>query len=138
MPHAAQNPATGRYQLYKQGTARIVAWLVETASKIADTPKSLCSLNTLDGAPNSTQRKQKSVTIVKTRELLAFARVIATASLSRVPPAIIDLIAQVIEGRQACADWYALEPASTEVRNRTSRMRTSSRSCVKYMICLSF
>lgn len=85
-PHIA-----GRYVLYKEGTARVVRWLTTNASS--------CSI----ACANATCQA-----VISTRDLLRFARAIANAqSPVDIPTAILELLADVITGRQICANWYA-------------------------------
>ncbi|KAK5127815.1 hypothetical protein LTR85_004931 [Meristemomyces frigidus] len=79
----------GRYALYKEGTSRILRWLSRTANL----------------APTAD---------VTTHGLIDLATAIATAQPpSDIPAAMLELIADVINGRRVCADWYTAQPSAT-------------------------
>lgn len=100
----------GRYQLYKQGTKKIVDWLIQTAGR------------SVDISPFLLPDKTKTCNKIKPRALVALAEAIVSAQRTSASPlitvTIIELVWEVIEGRQASAEWYAIQPAaSTEAES---------------------
>lgn len=99
----------GRYELYKAGTKKIVDWLTLNASRCVDISQFI------------TCRKAKTRNI-KVRSLISLAEAIVLAHRSSDPPAtdvvvtstIVRLVREVIAGRQASAEWYAMQPTSAE------------------------
>jgi hypothetical protein len=95
----------GRYQLYKQGTRKIVDWLLQTAGRFINT------------SPFLLPDKKKDRSSIKARALVALAEAIVSAQRTSVSPlitaTIIELVWEVIEGRQASAAWYATQPAAS-------------------------
>jgi len=108
----ASPPLAGRYALYKEGTAKLVRWLKTNAS--------------LSSAAYANAYLK---VIVSTGDLLPFAGAIAGVGASvRIPGSLLDLILDVITGRQVCADWYAspasepaVDTAAEETSNRAHR-----------------
>ncbi|KAK4499194.1 hypothetical protein PRZ48_009707 [Zasmidium cellare] len=92
----------GRQILYKASTKRFLEWLVQTAERCT-------TAQTLTAAAPSRSTKR-----ITTRDIISFAEAISTSS-ALVPAAIIRLLEEVIEGRQACADWYALQPLTKDL-----------------------
>jgi len=61
---------------------------------------------------------------LRTQELLKLAQAIADAGPPlEVPESVIDVVQDVIAGRQECADWYATMPdaATVEKENESHR-----------------
>ncbi|KAF7198658.1 hypothetical protein HII31_00397 [Pseudocercospora fuligena] len=110
----------GRHLLYKAGTKKIVDWLSATAASLRDITHILSTQN-VPPVPTSTKttesREKKSYTI-KSHDLISLARII-TSSAGTAPSAIVKLLEKVIEGRKACALFYAEQSDSDEAANRS-------------------
>lgn len=87
------------YKRYKAGTKQVINWLANTAAQYCDLRDVLDCART-GSALHTTIR-------VKTHELLTLAKVIAAAKQSTVPAGILEVLQDVISGRQSCAGWYA-------------------------------
>ncbi|KAK5738241.1 hypothetical protein LTR17_006118 [Elasticomyces elasticus] len=96
-------PISGRYHRYKAGTTKITRWLKSAAKRCNDIGHALATLCIADDA---TDAARGSIT---TQDLVRLATVIATSTQPKVdiPLEILVVIEDVIEGRQASAEWYA-------------------------------
>ncbi|KAK5720426.1 hypothetical protein LTR17_014983 [Elasticomyces elasticus] len=114
----------GRYVRYKAGTTKLVQWLASTASQCSDISAIIGSIeldkedimnrNTHNTKPSSHTPADIAVKI-STRHLIELAEAIASATPSvGVPPSILKLARQVIDGRQHCAKWYAAQPTGAD------------------------
>lgn len=100
----------GRYELYKAGTKKIVDWLTRNASRY------------IDISPFVTVGKSSTTSKISARALVSLAEVIVSTHRTSNPlptgitttSTITKLIREVIDGRQASADWYATQPTSDE------------------------
>ncbi|KAF2774350.1 hypothetical protein EJ03DRAFT_5303 [Teratosphaeria nubilosa] len=109
----APQPLTGRYKLYKAGTAKLVDWLATTASRCCDIRiviKSLAGSGNVQSKPIRPPGKSKGPETVElsTQELIQLAEAIISARPPvDIPEHIIEIIRNVIGGRRECAAWYA-------------------------------
>ena len=115
------NTLAHRYRQYKDGTAKIVNWLVNTGRNCQDATQIIPALETT-GQSSKPRRKNKKA--AETREttlpvtasqLSTLTKVIVEASVP-IPANIINTIQTVIHGRQTCAGWYATLASSTDSR----------------------
>ncbi|KAK4544053.1 hypothetical protein LTR36_004551 [Oleoguttula mirabilis] len=99
----ATSPIIGRYKLYKAGTTKVVQWLAKTAGACCDIGSIISSLKT-----KSTKKKKKpsrEPVQISTRDLVALAEAIASTDPSvDIPVDILQIIKEVIAGRQVCAE----------------------------------
>ncbi|KAK4548195.1 hypothetical protein LTR36_010064 [Oleoguttula mirabilis] len=106
----ARNPVVGRYRLYKEGTAKLVRWLAQTASRCCDI-SAIIKSSTPAPAPRkagSSARGENTAIPIRPRELIRLAEAIASASPSvEIPSDILHVARDVIAGRQVCAEWYS-------------------------------
>ena len=93
----ATAPSLGRYELYKAGTATVDRWLIKNSPI--------------------------KITLKKTSDLIQFARNIAAAKPPvEVSNATLELLANVIVGRRACAAFYIAQVgAERDKSNKTHR-----------------
>ena len=104
-PHIA-----GRYALYKEGNARIVRWLAKNAASCS---AAFANVHLKDS--------------ISTSNLLRFANAIAESAVE-IPGAILDLLADVIAGRQFCAKWYTAQATSDQAETAVSEQSIRSHS----------
>lgn len=88
------SPIVGRYRLYKEGTARLERWMVHTARPHSALASSLSG--PLDHGA------------LTTRNWVQLARVMAAAEV-KIPQSILEVFADVIDGREAAARWYGAQ-----------------------------
>ncbi|KAF2165524.1 hypothetical protein M409DRAFT_24377 [Zasmidium cellare ATCC 36951] len=86
-----------RYTLYKTGTKKVVSWLLDTATSIGY------------GDP-----KQKPTGPVAVHKMLKCATAIVKSQRVHIPGSMVDLIDEVIRGRQTYADLFSSSRRSTE------------------------
>ncbi|EME79336.1 uncharacterized protein MYCFIDRAFT_79567 [Pseudocercospora fijiensis CIRAD86] len=106
MSDSSRPSVRGRHLLYKAGTKKIVDWLLRTASTLRDIAHIL----------DTPQKKSKST--IKARDLMSLAKIITSADAT-VPLAIVELLVKVIEGRKACAVFYASQHSSDVAANNS-------------------
>lgn len=108
----AAGPVLDRYARYKAGTKKLIQWLATTARRYGDLTKAIPGLSS--STSNATIK-------VPTRQLVTFAKIIASSSEKVDGVEEILLIAKdVVEGRQVCADWYAmLDTKELETQNES-------------------
>lgn len=105
----------GRYKVYKAGTKKLVDWLVNTAGHCCDLRAIIKSLHGRLPTENDSATNKKSRTVaptyeLKTQELVRLAQAIVDSELLVVVPQnIIQVLQDVIAGRQECAEWYATQ-----------------------------
>lgn len=125
-----------RYMRYKAGTKQVVNWLANTAAEHCDLRGVLgCLKNepatrhptaaafsrgqpgslTSGGAKATSDPKTSATVRVKSHELLVLAKSIVAAKQHTVPAGILQIIQDVIDGRQNCAGWYASQTAAEDV-----------------------
>ncbi|KAK5697813.1 hypothetical protein LTR17_023792 [Elasticomyces elasticus] len=97
-------PISHRYYRYKAGTTKITRWLKTAARRCSDIEHSLATLCIADDAAATSARGSMT-----TQDLVRLATVVATSTPPKVeiPLDILVVIEDVIEGRQAGAEWYA-------------------------------
>ncbi|KAK3722471.1 hypothetical protein LTR37_002463 [Vermiconidia calcicola] len=111
----AQGSMQGRYKVYKAGTKKLVDWLVNTAGHCCDLRAIIKSLHGRLSTENDSATNKKSRTVaptyeLKTQELVRLAQAIVDSELLVVVPQnIIQVLQDVIAGRQECAEWYATQ-----------------------------
>ncbi|KAK3635432.1 hypothetical protein LTR56_014716 [Elasticomyces elasticus] len=96
-------PISDRYRRYKAGTTKITGWLKTAAKGCSDIGQSLANLCDADDDAGATRGSMTA------QDLVRLATVIATSTQPKVeiPLEILVVVEDVIEGRQASADWYA-------------------------------
>lgn len=119
----------GRYKIYKAGTKKLVEWLVASAGRCCDLNAIIKSLAC--GLPLKASKKGRKHTDtpsleIRVQELLKLAQAIANSEpSSNIPESIIQILKDVIAGRQECADWYAAQAlkdgGKLEKENETHR-----------------
>ncbi|KAK4539781.1 hypothetical protein LTR36_010369 [Oleoguttula mirabilis] len=133
----------GRYKLYKAGTTRLVQWLASSASQCCDLKsivKSLGSgLRAKPTKPKKTKRPETPVEI-RTQELVKLAEAIASSHFSiDVPERIIEIVQDVIAGREECAEWYAAQAlqdgGELEKENESHRYFIMVLKRIKDLLC---
>jgi hypothetical protein len=88
------SPVIDRYRRYKRGTDKLLDWLLESGKSIAK------RTNATFAYP--------SKAILQTQELVIIAdQICHTKPPHPVPKEILLVVADVIEGRTVCAEWYA-------------------------------
>ena len=99
-----------RYTLYKEGTTRLVRWLVRTVSS--------CSIAFVNAPTKDTH---------STADLTRYARaILAAIPPADIPSSILELVNDVIVGRSVCADWYSSRAARSSTDQ--SELRAGNRS----------
>ncbi|KAM7188590.1 hypothetical protein V8F33_010555 [Rhypophila sp. PSN 637] len=98
----------GRYQIYKQGTQKVLEWLVDTANQICYIVSLIKSMR-----PGYTEIKDKinnkTIVTITTREMITLAQAIASSSSTtgfEMPMEILDILQDVIKRRKDFADGY--------------------------------
>lgn len=121
----ADSTLFNRYKQYKEGTARLVGWLANTAHACEDATGILPSLNAAKSAARQQNKKQKhspeisTKVTVTTAQLIHLAKAVVSASVP-VPMSILRTTRAVIAGRQVCADLYtSLSDSSIQEQNRS-------------------
>lgn len=97
----------GRYKRYKAGTKQVIEWLARTADRVGDLAS---CLDCLRPKANGTKLSKADIETIriKTHELKKLAALIADSDPPvGVPREVLQVLEDVIAGRQACASWYA-------------------------------
>ncbi|KAK5128715.1 hypothetical protein LTR85_000048 [Meristemomyces frigidus] len=100
----AENLVTDRYRRYKAGTKKVVEWLTSTAKRCEPISSLLSCASLSDNAMSESTQEE-----LRVRDLLRLAEAIAASTAPKIdiPLVIIVVTEDVIDGRQACADWYS-------------------------------
>ncbi|KAK4498022.1 hypothetical protein PRZ48_010678 [Zasmidium cellare] len=105
------DPIVNRYVRYKAGTKQVVQWLATTASHLCDITAHLDCLKFDFSKPVSVAAR--SQVQVKTKELLELTSIIVTTEPPiSIPLEILVVLEDVINLRQASANWYATQSVS--------------------------
>ncbi|EME43843.1 hypothetical protein DOTSEDRAFT_34412 [Dothistroma septosporum NZE10] len=102
---------TDRYQVSKAGTSKVVTWLVQQGRHFCDISSITKPRETR--LTRDSERIEAPATILSSaRGLIELKQALVTAHESDstnstlVPAAVLELLDEVIAGRQACAEWY--------------------------------
>lgn len=90
----ADQPITGRYRLYKQGTDILETWLVRTSSAICG-----------NGHGKGTLKKGQNHYTLTTSDCIKLAEQIAKVGVAA-PERIMKITLEVVRGHEASARWY--------------------------------
>lgn len=95
----------GRYIRYKDGTEKLIAWLVSTASGCCDIVRLVSSLE----SPKSTHSAASGEAIeVKVTELVPLAKAILNSeATAKIPARILEITRDIIIDLTKCANEYA-------------------------------
>ncbi|KAK4544128.1 hypothetical protein LTR36_004626 [Oleoguttula mirabilis] len=117
MSQPTDSPIQGRYKLYKAGTARRVEWLAKTASRCCNVTTIIGSLAPDPAKAHSSSSRTSPLQDVRirTHELVALANAIVAADPPvSIPQNIIDVLNDVIAGREVCTQWYSSQAVQQE------------------------
>ncbi|KAK3716046.1 hypothetical protein LTR37_006776 [Vermiconidia calcicola] len=109
----AQGSMQGRYKVYKAGTKKLVDWLVNTGDRCCDLKAIIKSFQGRlptkhDEAANKKFGTAAPTYELRTQELVKLTQAIVDSEPPvAVPENIIQVLQDVIAGRQECAEWYS-------------------------------
>lgn len=117
MSDIASPPLVTRYLRYKRGTQKVVTWLLRAARYVQKS----------EGVEMYRGTESK----IPPRQLLDFAKLVSAAKTPIiVPPGVLILAEDVIEGRKQCAEYYTRMEETDKAGRNTSHQSGTHRHLI--------
>jgi hypothetical protein len=118
----APNALQGRYKVYKQGTNKLIEFLITAAGRCCDLKTIVHSIKNKITIKKSNKSQPKFA--LKTSELVKLAQAVADSDPPiDVPESVIQILRDVIAGREECNSWYAAQPVKDDLEEQNETHR---------------